>query len=178
MRAVKLILACAASAVMAGCAVAPHQDRLTQPQSEVPAAEQAKVAQATAEQINKLWLPAKTTFALAVALSPKDAFGNALVENLRQSGTGIVTCFEYREGGSKDNPSAKPAVVEVVPLAEALGEAKKLTWDFKPVAECKAGEPCLYRVTVHVDSQVLGRAYEQKEGVLNPVGVWSLFSEE
>ena len=31
MRAVKLILACAASAVMAGCAVAPHQDRLTQP---------------------------------------------------------------------------------------------------------------------------------------------------
>lgn len=178
MRAVKLILACAASMIMAGCAVAPHQHRLTLPQFEVSSVEQTKVAQATAEQINKLWLPAKTTFALAVALSPQDAFGNALVENLRQSGTGIVTCFEYRDGGTKDNPSAKPAVVEVVPLAEALGEAKKLSWDFKPVAECKVGEACLYRVTVHVDSQILGRAYEQKEGVLNPVGVWSLFSEE
>lgn len=163
--------------ILAGCAVNPHQNRLTVPQVNVPSAEQTKVAEATAEQMAKLWLPAKTTFAVAVALAPGDAFGNALVDSLRESGTGIVTCFEYREEAGEGKNAVKQGVVEVVPLAEALGIAKKLSWDFQPVAACNDKEPCLYRVSVRVDTQVLARAYEYRGGVMTPAGVWSLFTE-
>ena len=178
MTSVKLLLTTVAvGSILTGCAVNPHQNRLTVAQTDIPGAEQNKVAEATAEQMAKLWLPAKTTFAVAVAVAPGDAFGNDLIDSLRTSGTGIVTCFEYRQEKVEGKDSFKQNVVEVVPLAEALGIAKKLSWDFKPLTACTDKEPCLYRVSVRVDSQVLARAYEYRQGVMSPAGAWSLFTD-
>ena len=76
----KLVLsALSACALLCSCVATVKQGPVTSAQVAVAVDSQTVAAQKTADQMAKLWLPAKTTFAVGMAADPNDGFSTALL---------------------------------------------------------------------------------------------------
>lgn len=176
LRHTKLLLsALSACALLCSCVSTVKQGPVTSAQVAVAVDSQTVAAQKTADQMTKLWLPAKTTFAVGMAADPNDGFSTALLNELRQKGYALVECYSYQAPNTLENRSGKAKGIEVISMAETLAKgASKLTWDFSTLGPCTQGEACFYRVTVYVNDTQLSRAYQLSDDQLMPVGAWSL----
>ena len=144
-----LALACA----LAGCAT-PAPVLPTVNFVSINVGDQAKLATDATAELAALFPPAKTTFSWALAPQPSDAFGAALLADLRQKG------FAVHEG---------PAVVDAAASAVASGASEvalRYTLD-------QLGDGGVYRVVLVTGQQTIVRAYALRDGAFAPIGAWS-----
>jgi len=138
MRMNALVTVCALA--LAGCVTSsPYGNHLQQSS----AASQEQMARDAAQQLSAIWPPAKTRIELHQ--STPDAFGTALVRELRERG---YATLEF-------NPAVPPAPSTSVPLRYVLDEAG-----------------AMYRLTVMLGDQSISRPYKENDGALVPAGYW------
>lgn len=111
-----------------------------------------KIADDAVKQLVTLYPPANTRFNLQ-HLTP-DAFGSAMIEALRAKGYAVLE-FKPETAGQGTPPADVPA--PGLPLSYILDQA--------------SGSG-LYRVTLLVGNQSLGRAYQVKDGTVHAAGHW------
>lgn len=152
------IISCALLvACLAGCA-APGTNSLGN-FSDAPAPVQQQLADAAVQQLQALYPPGSTRFALQQPAS--DAFGQPLAKALRAKGYALE---DFK--GQADAPAAAgTAPTAPAPLAAAAGVPLGYVLD-------QAAGPGLYRISLLVGSQTLTRVYQAHDGQLLPAGAW------
>lgn len=138
---------------LAGCAAspAPYGNFV----HEGPAGYDRTVAEDGVRQLAAVYPPANTRFDLQQAT--QDAFGKRLTATLRAQG------YAVRESAA--SPIAQSAAARGEGSAATAAPALPLRY----VLDQASG---LYRVTLHVGSQSLTRAYLAQNGALQPAGAW------
>lgn len=149
----RCVIAMVGALILAGCATTvPPYGNYLQSRPEV----QHKLADEAVKQLSALWPPARTRFALQQPTA--DAFGEALVKGLRESGYALeefspgAALVRGAEGSTVAGESSRP-----LPLSYVLDAA---------------GEAMLYRLTLKIGAQSLTRPYRLQDDVLVPVGYW------
>jgi hypothetical protein len=137
---------------LAGCAVtpAPYGNFIR----EGPIGYDRTVAEDGVRQLAAVYPPAATRFELQQATP--DPFGKLLTASLRAKG------YALREGG------ASPIAQE----SAARGEGAATVAPALPLRYVLDQASGLYRITLHVGSQSLTRAYLAQNGALQPAGAW------
>ena len=122
---------------------------------EGPTGYDRTVAEDGVRQLAAVYPPANTRFELQQATP--DAFGKLLTASLRAKG------YAVRESGA--SPIAQGPVARGEGSAANIAPALPLRY----VLDQASG---LYRITLHVGSQSLTRAYLAQNGALQPAGAW------
>lgn len=136
----RISLAALAALSLAGCATSPYGNHL-----HSVSVDQQKLADDAVKQLTTLWPPAKTRFELKQ--TTPDVFGNALVQNLRERGYGVM---EF-------SPNTT-AVNTLLPLRYVLSQIKS-----------ESGN--LYHLTLLVGTESITRSYLEQNGIVVP-GYW------
>jgi len=140
-------------AAIAGCATkAPVAPTVNFVSSAV--GDQAKVAGDATAELASLYAPAKTTFAWPLTPQPSDAFGTALLANLRLKGFAVHEAVQGVDAAASAPASTAPEV----PL--------RYTFD-------QLGDGGVYRVVLAAGQQTIVRAYALRDGAFAPIGAWS-----
>jgi hypothetical protein len=151
MRHVACFLLCALG--LAGCAAptAPYGNFVR----EGPAGYDRTVAEDGVRQLAALYPPANTRFELQQATP--DAFGKLLTASLRAKGFAVreSAASPIAPGSTARGEGGAAAAAPALPLRYVLDQASGL-----------------YRITLHVGSQSLTRAYLAQNGALRPAGAW------
>ena len=138
--------------VLAGCATSPTP--YGNFVREGPSGYDRTVADDGVRQLAAVYPPANTRFELQQATP--DAFGKLLTASLRAKG------YAVRESGASSIAQGSAARGEG---AATAAPALQLRY----VLDQASG---LYRITLHVGSQSLTRAYLAQNGALQPAGAW------
>lgn len=131
--------------LVAGCATHPPYGHF----AASPAAVDEFIAADAVKQLTAIYPPAKTR--LTLAQPTPDPFGRALVRGLRQQGYALR---ELAPHGAKPSRSAESGLT----LAYVLDDTGSLS---------------LYRLTLHIGSQALSRAYRLESGTGVPASDWT-----
>ena len=167
MRTLLMMLLCAS---MGACALAPIKE--ADPRF---AAHDEKIATDTANQLAKLYPPAKTQFNF-VASSPM-SFGMILADKLRAKGYAVSEARTEKTGIGAILPGDFGAVFprKPVPAAKtpapsgsnaATGIELRYVLDHSGTAEFS-------RITLEIGDSLLARAYLNENGVIAPAGAWT-----
>lgn len=141
----KVIIAALLALGLVGCATTAHYGNYAPPTTK---GGQQKLAREAVQQLATLYPPAKTRLELQQATP--DAFGQALVPALRESGYALL---ESNTGRPKAQSSAS-----TLPLRYVLDQA---------------GDANLYRLTLLVGNQSISRPYLVSDGNFVPAGYWA-----
>lgn len=152
----KIISVIVLAAALAGCATSQYGNFA----KTSPAVFDQKMATDTVSQLVKLYPPATTRLELQQATP--DAFGIALVSNLRAQGYAVM---EYKPAAT--NTAATDAKAASQPAAASALPGYPLRY----VLDQFSGTN-MYRVTVLVGSQSLTRAYAAQNDTVLPAGAW------
>jgi hypothetical protein len=138
---------------LAGCATpAPVVPTVNFVPSSV--GDQTKLAGDATAELTSLFPPAKTTFGWSLTPQASDAFGTALLADLRQKGYAV---HEGAAGAAAAASAPAPASAEV-PLRYTLDQI---------------GDGGVYRVVLAAGQQTIVRAYALRDGAFAPIGAWS-----
>lgn len=146
---------------LGGCGTTAPYGNFIQPPMTV---DQQPLAGDAAKQLAALWPPAKTRFELKQPTP--DAFGTALVGNLRAAGYAVL---EY---GATKAAVAGSAAHEEAPVDPAAGVTPAtVALPLRYVLDRDAGTG-LYRLTLWVGTQSVTRPYLDQNRTLIPAGYW------
>lgn len=153
----KIISVIVLAAALAGCATSQYGNFA----KTSPAVFDQKMATDTVSQLVKLYPPATTRLELQQATP--DAFGIALVNNLRAQGYAVM---EYKPAGT--NPAAG---TDGKAASQPAAASARPGYPLRYVLDQFSGTN-MYRVTVLVGSQSLTRAYAAQNDTVLPAGAW------
>jgi hypothetical protein len=152
----KIVIAALSALCLAGCA---STDAPVAYGNYLPLAsgDQQQLAGDAVKQLALLYPPAKTCFELQHATP--DAFGLALIKNLRERGYALV---EFNPKTARADSSA----------GEATAGAARPPLPLRYVVD-QAGTSNLYRLTLLVGNQFIARPYLIDNGSFVPAGYWA-----
>ena len=136
---------------LTGCASGPAKDVYGNFVQDIPAVDGKMMADDVAKKLVVLFPPALTGINLQHTTS--DAFGTSLVGALCTKGYALS---EF-----------KPAQSDSAPGSAATSGGVALAYVVDQQLEARS-----YRITVHINSQLLSRLYEAKGGGIAPAGYW------
>lgn len=136
---------------LAGCASGPAPATYGNFVQDITAVDGKIMADDVAKKMAVLFPPALTRINLQQTTS--DAFGTSLVGALRTKGYALA---EFKPAQSRNGPGS---------AATSGGVALAYVVDQQLDAKS-------YRITVHINSQLLSRLYEAKGGGIAPAGYW------
>ena len=147
----KITIAALLVLALSGCATTGQYGNFVPPTA---AADQQQLAREAVQQLAVLYPPAKTRLELQQATP--DAFGQALVQALRERGYALL---EF------DPASAKAQATAASSSASPAGLPLRYVLD-------QAGDSNLYRLTLLVGNQSITRPYLVQDGSFAPAGYW------
>ncbi|MDF1486018.1 conjugal transfer protein TrbH [Ramlibacter sp. H39-3-26] len=158
------MLACALAFALSGCATpaSPYGNFV----QTVAAERQQQLADAAAQRLAALYLPAKTR--LELQQPTPDAFGQFLVKALRDKGYALQ---EFDPAGAKAQAPQAPQALASAPTDVAGAPATPAVLPLRYVLD-QATYSNLYRLTLLVGDQSLTRPYLEANGAFTPAGYW------
>lgn len=160
----KTFLATVFAASLAGCAASPPYGNFIQDSTVIQ--NQAMATDAVA-QLVKLHLPARTR--LDMQQDTPDAFGIALVEDLRAQGYAVME-FPLDGSNTLAAPDVTLSAMDTIPMPSSAAPQLR-TYPLRYVLDQFPGSP-MYRVILIVGPQSLTRAYVAQNDAVVAASAW------
>lgn len=160
-----LILGCVAMLFLGGCQTTNSGNFVT------GNVDQETVARDAAAQLTKIYPPAKTRFEFTQ--DAKDAFGSALIQNLRAEGYALKAYSATDTALNAGKATAQSIKKEGYDLFDVREDAVQAAdWGVPLGYIFDVSHDQIYVLRLTVGQESLARAYAEKNGSLVPAGYW------